>query len=59
VETAGRELMLEERRWGHVVLAIQDLVTLAVLREEEIVLVGQLPGEITNGHTAPPSAGQS
>jgi hypothetical protein len=53
-----REPLVWYRGGGaHVVLPVDDLVPLAVLREEEVVLIGKLAaGEVVEGHGASPSA---
>jgi hypothetical protein len=43
-------LVRHERGRTHVVLSIDDLVTLAVLGKEDVILVGQFAGEIVESH---------
>src|SRR6185295_9078599 len=44
-------LMPDERRGGHEMLPADDLVTLAVLRDEDVILVGELGVRLVESHT--------
>src|SRR5215203_2637164 len=56
----GKDILVRhEGRCGHVMLSVQDLVTQAVLRKEDIILVGQLGEIVGKSHTAPPCATSS
>src|SRR3954453_12472055 len=44
--------MRPEGAWAHVMLSVDDLVALAVLGNEDVILVGQLAGEIVESHGA-------
>lgn len=50
VEVRENELVLGRRRWRHDVVSVDELVAPVVLREEEVILVGQLQGWSASVH---------
>src|SRR4051794_40617241 len=51
-EPEGQPLVGQGGGGAHVVLSVDDLVALAVLGNEGVILVGQLAGEIVESHRA-------